>query len=173
MLFATQDWIAKSLVTIRCSNANLMRPDPHSTTPLLAAMDRYIDGPGNPDNPDHGDGDFLCVSVLYLLMENAWEDPTSGGCRLHRALRKGLALEEGLRQIADAFSRALVVPDPENGLVPFLLAAARNKARLETVYKLMVRSTGVLASHCAGVITGESGSRMVGTKKKMDAGGGG
>jgi hypothetical protein len=67
-----------------------------------------------------------------------------GSFPLHRALQKGLSFADGVDRISSV-RHALAVPDSETILVPCLLAAVGEGARVNTVFGLTMKSPNLIA----------------------------
>lgn len=135
--------VAFEQIFSKSTHDDVIRRDMMGRTPLRVAIELA----GNlPENDDRREG--MCIgTVIEMLLDDhqggsseSASVPTdpNGTLPLHYALKHGIELEDGLRHIVKAFSGALSIPDPQTKLIPCLLSAVGGRARVGTIFSLMV-----------------------------------
>lgn len=126
--------------------ADLTWLDPLGRTALAVAMEVA-------ENMDQDSYSMQLCVVLKMLLDDQHGGssalaslPIAGGLPLHQALKLGL--QNGIVDLATAFPDALSIPDPTTHLLPCLLSAVGNGARVETIFALMIQRPNLIAELC-------------------------
>jgi len=151
--FGKMEWIARQILDRHMTEADLRRTDGLGRTPLAVAIAMA----GSNDNHDP---DFINFSVIIerLLDEEQNGSPETASLPitvngismlpLHLALQQGVGLDDGSKHIVNAFPGALSIPDTQSKLIPCLLAAVGERARVETIFGLMIMRPNLIATLC-------------------------
>ncbi|KAL7546258.1 hypothetical protein ACHAWF_009592 [Thalassiosira exigua] len=103
--------------------------------------DEETDGPVH--RPSKKKSKYKEPSVIDILLSReptaASERDPQGQLPLHVAIMRGKTLEEGVQALVDAYPEALIMPDNQTNLYPFMLAASvgRGRGDSSTIFALL------------------------------------
>ena len=154
--FGTRQYIVGVVLEQHTIRADLDRADALGRNPLAVAIE--MAGSNHHHDPD----DICFAAIIQKLLDDQLHGssqsasvPLNASLPLHRALHHGVGLEDGSQYILEAFPGAVAVLDPETKLLPCLLAAVGERARVNTVFGLMVLRPDLIAALCQAIAVGE------------------
>lgn len=152
--FARGQWIVMQILDRYTMQADLIRTDAFGRTPLAVAIEMA-------GNNDHHDPDEIDFSVIIQRLLNDDQNGSSKAAvflpmnvagfpmlPLHQALHQGVGLEDGSENIVKAYPEALSIPDPQSNLLPCLLAAVGERARVENIFGLIKMRPDLIVPLC-------------------------
>lgn len=135
-----------------CATGDLTQLDPLGRTALAVALEM---ADALRQKYEEDDDNMKLDVVLQMLLDDRRGGssalasiPIADGrtLPLHRALQQGL--QDGLVPIAAAFPDALAIPDPATNLIPCILSAVGDGARVGTIFALMAQRPNLIADLC-------------------------